>query len=1376
MTGKENQDLIQNGNKPNTKSWEMPPLTVSEARQVFRKNISESEFSEINTICKNNAGKLVFIRNLVTIHGITLQNILDNISNNDMESIFRFLWDRYSNQEDDLQQMILATIAFQQIKYPLNKIAKILAKSESDIQNSINEIPFVQRNNRGEYEFIFEGVRRFIAKKLSKYKPTIDNTVIDYLLKNQNTEEALINLPEMYKETGRYEDIIKLLSGDKWKTLLKESESISIVKRVCDIALEASQKDLESKNIPLVLKYSTLKSSLKELSQTRIWQQEIAANLVLEDYISAITLADLAFLKEDRLKLFAFIAKSQVQRKQEVTPSLIKKINDLYDLIDFKVLGKKTVEIASLLIYSIPKLAFRLIETLSGTEGVGDNDNAFDWALAQISFSSYELTDREDLSKEDIDSKIYSKIRNSKIKDFAEGILFISANQSIEGIKNKIAELENTSQKLFLLRNWILKNREHDNIVDVIEMGIELVVDKSDRYVPNANDFKIFATPLPYIKDKIKTSAIIEKIEKNVSSIEKNSNRIDLLQINLLIAQSLYAIESSKGEEKLSKIYDNISKLSDLAVKATCLSMYANTAKNIQGGDFYADIANKDISDSIDNILNQTAQHYEIVKDIIINLVKPYTETTFNICKKLNNSNYRDNAFLESLSVYLKRQSLNDINFDFVGQFFNQITDLDIKEIALYEIIDRLKLEDELSIQEKEGYIAYFQDYFNQIDDLIDNKSKAMLYVKVIYIMQNYENQKERQEIVIKKLKKSWGDMEISADKIELGFEIAYEASFLKDKCLAYEFIKLAKEVKELFLLDSPNTVGVYYLCIELTVRLLASFIYKSDKPEEDIEKLKNLIDVLPSENYKIKAWSVLILKMASRTSEELPKKIIREYVLPSLSKIKSKPERIEIIIEIAPVLYLFNALIPELKELPNSRLKDIFLSRIVVFLMTKCVPDDPCNDEDEGYDIDYNSLQKVVNLIKLMSNDYAISHYISEVRKCINSKKTKISNQQKISLKETIENIANTKLPDKINIKHIGYQVLVKGYALSTLSISKKKDWEAILEEAEKVPNLSDQIYLWISIATLMPNKHELEGLRKELIEKAHTKSYELPSFLDTLNRIGFLLSILAQKKIQGINIKDYFNKFIQVQQNKESYTQLHDTYKNILDAMHMIDPEIAKSMVTVIDSDSARRNTGAYLSNRLEFLNFQEKNGKQLYSKSNLGKEKELIGKNTHYLDIMTEKNLAILNGTKRISDERDPKDLLFKLEYAAEKSIYDSYNSYLYFIERLVIKFENSNDSERVIRKSFSELINVCELIKLFAIHNSEKIKSLFDLFFQQETSSDATDYVTKIKEDIGEEQYNKALQLLKTNASIDVIGNVLNISNDLIEKIKNFTDKM
>ena len=98
----------------------------------------------------------------------------------------------------------------------------------------------------------------------------------------------------------------------------------------------------------------------------------------------------------------------------------------------------------------------------------------------------------------------------------------------------------------------------------------------------------------------------------------------------------------------------------------------------------------------------------------------------------------------------------------------------------------------------------------------------------------------------------------------------------------------------------------------------------------------------------------------------------------------------------------------------------------------------------------------------------------------------------------------------------------------------------------------------------------------------------------------------------------------------------------------------------------------------------------------------------------------------------------------------------------IERLNILYQNTDEANKLIRKSFLELIEVCNLIKLLSIRNAEKVKSLLDIL--------TTDNENISLLEIGDETYTIIVKLLKNGKSAEDISKFLEIDIDLIKAIK------
>ena len=253
-----------------------------------------------------------------------------------------------------------------------------------------------------------------------------------------------------------------------------------------------------------------------------------------------------------------------------------------------------------------------------------------------------------------------------------------------------------------------------------------------------------------------------------------------------------------------------------------------------------------------------------------------------------------------------------------------------------------------------------------------------------------------------------------------------------------------------------------------------------------------------------------------------------------------------------------------------------------------------------------------------------------------------------------------------------------------------------------------------------------------------------------------------LNRRSIAGVGLSTLLENFVKVINKNEHSPFLRENYKNILDVAHSTNPAIAKTLVNTIDNDPARRNTGAYLNNHYNLLEFQSKLEKKITSNDS---QQNLLESNPKFFLKIMEKKLAHLNASKIIDDTLLPKDLVYQLKMASQYSIYESYNVFAYFIERLVLMYEDTDEAKKLIRNSFSELLEVCGLIKLLSIRNADKIKSLLDVLSLGDKENESLH-----SQFIDEETKSIVLNLLSKGKTIQEISNFLPIDIELIQELE------
>lgn len=97
LSGKQNKNLIKEGLKLD--KFDITLLSKDESFEIFGNGITKEQFDDINKVCKNNAGKIVFFRDLIKNGEINIENIIEKLSS-DLRSLYQYLWDTASPDEN----------------------------------------------------------------------------------------------------------------------------------------------------------------------------------------------------------------------------------------------------------------------------------------------------------------------------------------------------------------------------------------------------------------------------------------------------------------------------------------------------------------------------------------------------------------------------------------------------------------------------------------------------------------------------------------------------------------------------------------------------------------------------------------------------------------------------------------------------------------------------------------------------------------------------------------------------------------------------------------------------------------------------------------------------------------------------------------------------------------------------------------------------------------------------------------------------------------------------------------------------------------------------------------------------------------------------
>jgi hypothetical protein len=353
-------------------------------------------------------------------------------------------WDNISSSLDTEQKKYLACIAFGLSDFKTKTLSNILSIDENILVNFFSQIKILSISEESIISFISGSHKNLVAEKLHYLKDSTNDLIIGYLLKEKDKTINLNYLADYLNQSGKYKDYIDLIDNIHSMNLLKHNNSLAPLHKEAELGIIAA-KELTNKD--QLFKFSLQSSFIIEIEQTEIWKNEIEARMSLDDFNSAIMLAQNAVLKENKLYLLATIIKIKYEQTDSIDKDLLSQIRLLIKQIDPSVLGDKAIDIASELICVDPDLAINLIKISTNKNSQSDT---LDLSFAKLSFAA-QTNNKLSPKLSEIIEKTSSNIKDPKLQILYEITSSLLGNyppQKIIDVTNKL-EFDN---KLFFLR------------------------------------------------------------------------------------------------------------------------------------------------------------------------------------------------------------------------------------------------------------------------------------------------------------------------------------------------------------------------------------------------------------------------------------------------------------------------------------------------------------------------------------------------------------------------------------------------------------------------------------------------------------------------------------------------------------------------------------------------------------------------------------------------------------------------------------------------------------------------------------------------------------------------------------------------------------
>lgn len=280
-------------------------VEVKEFLQLIKPDIIDEQIEVLYSISDGNAEKL----------GIIVDKLKRNISVSQIEEIYTYNtsdlyaldWEKYEYTERDSIHILLALIAFSEMKLSLSMLQEML-KIDNKRLKCLLDICKDKLEIKDDYVLFREySFQKYARKHLADLKRKIELIQLETFENSTNSADFFSYMPSLYKQVGKNKSMISYLTSDNVQQFLIDRKSQAAFNEQCEYGFEAC-RDL-NEVMAAHFRFAVNRSASREIEKNELYDSEIEALLSVGEDDAAYALTQKVYLKEERLKCLLLIAR-----------------------------------------------------------------------------------------------------------------------------------------------------------------------------------------------------------------------------------------------------------------------------------------------------------------------------------------------------------------------------------------------------------------------------------------------------------------------------------------------------------------------------------------------------------------------------------------------------------------------------------------------------------------------------------------------------------------------------------------------------------------------------------------------------------------------------------------------------------------------------------------------------------------------------------------------------------------------------------------------------------------------------------------------------------------------------------------------------------
>lgn len=1157
----ENFGMLISDNLRRDQANELYRFTLQESESYFKvikSNLTQEENKAIYSITDGFGYKMDYVR--LKYAEVNNFEILFNEEDEISKNLYFIEIQRLIKINDQRVFTLLALIAYSELNLTSDLVMEILCIKKFDI-----DVLFAKSK---DFIIIKDNYLRYKSANFHKYmrtyfkplKQKVELLMLDAL--ERHAGEYTNYQLSLYKSYHRNQSIVRCLTPSNVQNCLEKEKSQAALNMQCEYGYSAACS--EETMVGDAFRFAVNKSTSQEIERVRLWDCEIKALIAIGQYEQAFAISQDLYLKEERLKSFAMIARAGDKLSANMKDTVLASIRHLVDDIKFELIPDKAFELAKLLIPIDFTMALSIIDKVGK-----ESRNSFNvdklYTMISLSVNEETLSEKGDaINKYDL---VKSKIQDDGLRNMADAMKSIFKDLEIDEVINNIKQISTSSQKIFFLQYWIPEHRKKIGIEKVVKLAVNLVVGESNIDIPKASVLCEYATALPYIPEEDLNDLLLSF--DSLADVIKTPTK-DYVILQLFIIEALSKFDENKACNRLINLYFYVTALPNKSISILSESLILSRLdklgdKKIIEKDFMAgfELLNE-IKDKIHEEFSQTAFHLKVVEEPIKALVCSYKSFIKDVIPQMNTAERRCRAYALAAVEYIRQISIKNVDWDFFEYLLNHIDyRKNDRSDALLVMVKKLRISNHYTLELFKS-IKKLTPYFYEVDN--DSEKCYLLSHLYLWLYKHVANDSYTQ-MIYESLVSSWESINLPSMKIDIGFcisELLAKVSKEKSK----DFLDKTVELKGSNIFTSSSNLSTFIDSLDLYTRSVGLLIRAGICSQDDLDLFSEVASNLNSLGEEFMAWSKISLEYYKVEDEVSFKKICNEYIVLRMDNYVMTPGYEKIIYySIAPTLFLFSpTMFFEKIQTFEEFIRNACIDHACNFIFLKYPSTDSVRTLNSEFKLSFTDYSNLLDLIEKSTDESVIFTTIENICRSLKAKKGPLlSLSQMDMIVNKLKNIANTQLPTCSGIQHNGYKVACHAAIFSLENRSQSQSaWNEIEQEIESIANMTDRSFLYFFAANFI----DRNNVKQRFMNKGFEIANSLSSVYDRFTRFDMCLNVCFDTlKSQ---FAPYYKRIIEsLKSERDSDLSFSES---LIDLAYQYDDSLADSLIEIYDKDPAR------------------------------------------------------------------------------------------------------------------------------------------------------------------------------------------------------------